>query len=401
MDRRKFVMISAAGLMASRSLGYLAAETSTSDLGVMEGKDPMLTVVTRDPLVLETPDSLLRAHRMTPSSALFVRNHHGSKIFESMKPRPLEGHLEIGGLVRSPRHISLKRLGELETEVVEMVLQCSGNFRSQFSKVSPIKGTPWNKGGVGNVRFGGIPLARVFEEMRLEIHPSAKYLAAEGADQPENDEQADYEKSVPLKVALERGLLATTLNGELLPAVHGGPLRLIIPGYYGSVQVKWLTRLRLEATESSNQFQIPDYRTPKFRIQPGEKIDYTFENSDPNLDLKINSRLLSHSDGDRIPKDSAVRLRGVAWNDGAAPLTSVEVSLDAGTTWRAANLNASSGPYAFHAWSLESRIAGDTTEIWIRATDELGRCQSANGGLAWNPGGYCWSGYDKVAVIAE
>jgi DMSO/TMAO reductase YedYZ molybdopterin-dependent catalytic subunit len=223
------------------------------------GKDKRLRIISDDPLALETPDELLAAGGMTPATALFVRNHHGAKAFCDMKARPAVGNLEIGGLVGRRQSVPLANLADLESTEVEMVLQCSGNFRSQFSRISPIKGTPWNKGAIGNVRFRGVPIVSVFKAIKLEIAPTARYLTASGSDLPEKRGQVQYEKSVPLDVALTRGLLATELNGEPLPAVHGGPLRLVIPGYYGTVQVKWLTSLRLDATESANYYQMTDY----------------------------------------------------------------------------------------------------------------------------------------------
>lgn len=393
MDRREFL---AAGT-AMVGAGCLLAQPMT--LGPA-GKDAGLRVVTLDPLVLETPDRLLGAGRVTPSSVLFVRNHHGAKPFESMKPRPLEGFLEISGLVKYPRRVRLADLGKMARTEVEMVLQCSGNFRSQFSKISPIKGTPWNKGGIGNVVFGGVPVAAAFQAAKLEISTAARYLTVEGADQPEHEGQADYEKSVPLSVALDRGLLATHLNGEPLPAVHGGPLRLIIPGFYGSVQVKWLTRLRLEAAETANFFQLPDYRNPKKLIKPGAAVEYTFENSDANFEMKINSRLLSHTAGERVAAGRPFAVKGVAWNDGAAKLTAVELSADGGRTWAAAVLGPPAGPYAFREWSHTLALPAGRHEVWVRASDVLGRCQTADGGLFWNPGGYCWNGYEKVELVA-
>lgn len=394
MRRREFLAAGAAGVLAARLPGQGPAPPPA-------GKDAGLKVVSLDPLVLETPDRLLAAGRVTPASALFVRNHHGAKAFEGMKPRPLDGTLEVAGLVKSPKRIPLARLAELDRVEVEMVLQCSGNFRSLFGRLSPIKGTPWDKGGVGNVRFGGVPVAAAFKAVGLEVGSAAKYLTAEGADQPEKDVQADYERSVPLDVALGRGLLAFELNGEPLPAVHGGPLRLVIPGYYGCNQVKWLTRLRLEATETANLFQLPDYRTPKRLIKPGETVEYTFANSDPNYDMKVNSRLLTPGDGSTVPAGRPFTARGVAWNDGAVPLIGVEVSADLGKTWRAADLAGSAGPFAFREWSLALTLPAGRQEVWVRAADALGRTQPADGGLFWNPGGYAWNGVETVTLVAR
>ncbi len=396
MDRRSFLATSATGLALSQISNAVAVQPQV----MPSGKDLGLRIITSDPLVLETPDSLLAASRVTPSSALFVRNHHGAKHLEGMQSRAMSGDLELSGLIDKPIRYPLAELTKLPKTEVEMVLQCSGNFRFQFSKLSPIKGTPWNKGGIGNVRFAGVRIDEFLKALGVTVSKQAKYLTAEGADQPEKTGQIDYEKSIPLDVAISRGILATELNGTALPSVHGGPLRLVVPGYYGNVQVKWLTKLRLEASETSNFFQIPDYRTPKLRIDPGTAIEYTFDNSDPNFDMKINSRIFAPSDGSMVAAGTMIDVRGVAWNDGLADLVAVELSKDDGATWSSTRLAASAGPYAFREWSTTTQFGKGEHSLWIRAVDALGRIQPIDGGLFWNPGGYGWNAIEKIRVTA-
>lgn len=396
MDRRSFLATSATGL----ALSHISNAVAVQPQAMPFGKDLGLRIITSDPLVLETPDSLLAASRVTPSSALFVRNHHGAKHLEGMQSRAMSGDLELSGLIDKPIRYPLSELAKLPKTEVEMVLQCSGNFRFQFSKLSPIKGTPWNKGGIGNVQFAGVRIDEFLKASGVTVSKQAKYLTAEGADQPEKTGQIDYEKSIPLDVAISRGILATELNGTALPAVHGGPLRLVVPGYYGNVQVKWLTKLRLEVSETSNFFQIPDYRTPKLRIDPGAAIEYTFDNSDPNFDMKINSRIFAPGDGSVIAADKMIDVRGVAWNDGLADLVAVELSKDQGSTWSSTRLAASSGPYAFREWSTTAQFGKGEHLLWIRAVDALGRIQPIDGGLFWNPGGYGWNAIEKIRVTA-
>ncbi len=396
MDRRNFMATSAAGLALSPALSATAKEAQAASVT----KDSALKVITTDPLVLETPDQLLAANRITPSTSLFVRNHHGAKHLEDMQPRPMVGDIELTGLLDKPTKYALSELAKLPKTEVEMVLQCSGNFRFQFSKLSPIKGTPWNKGGIGNVRFGGVRFSDFLKASGVTVASDAKFVTAEGADQPEKAGQIDYEKSVPLDVVMERGLLATDLNSTSLPAVHGGPVRLVIPGYYGNVQVKWLSRLRFEAKETSNFFQIPDYRTPKRRIEPGAAVEYTFDNSDPNFDMKINSRIYAPADNSSVPAGAKVSLNGVAWNDGTADLKAVEYSQDMGATWKSTQLAASAGPFAFREWSTSVNLEKGEHHLWIRAVDALGRTQPLDGGLFWNPGGYGWNAVEKIRVTA-
>ena len=396
MDRRSFIVTSATGI----ALSQVSSLDATPPNSVSPGKDPGLKLITADPLVLETPDSLLAANRVTPASSLFVRNHHGAKHLEGMEPREMSGELSLSGLIDKPTNYPLSAIAKLPKTEVEMVLQCSGNFRFQFSKLSPIKGTPWNKGGIGNVRFAGVRISDVLKAAGVTVNREARFLTAEGADQPEKEGQIDYEKSIPLEVAMSRGILATELNGSGLPAVHGGPLRLVIPGYYGNVQVKWLSRLRFEKNETSNFFQIPDYRTPKQRIAPGTAVEYTFDNSDPNFDMKINSRIFAPVDGATVQAGQKTELKGVAWNDGAAEFVAVEISKDLGVTWIATRLSASAGPYAFREWTSSTIFEKGEHSLWVRAIDALGRTQPIDGGLFWNPGGYGWNAIEQIRVTA-
>ena len=392
MERREFLAMSAALATVPSVLGQPQSNSA------LAGKDPRLKAISTDPMVLETPDELLAASRVTPASALFVRNHHGAKPFHSMEPRPPAGNLDISGLVRNPQSVPLQQLAKMEKTSVEMVLQCSGNFRSLFSKLAPCKGTQWGKGGVGNVVFSGVPIAALFKALNLAVDRKAEFINAEGADQPEKPSQVDYEKSIPLDVALARGLLATELNGQPIPAVHGGPVRLVIPGYYGSMQVKWLTRLRLEAAEATSYYQSTDYRTPKRLIKPGEAIAINPSNSTPASDMKINSRILFPSEGAMVKADAPFTAKGVAWNDGQAALTAVELSTDGGATWKSATLGATESPYAFCEWSAPISFPAGRHELWARAVDAFGRTQPLDGGLFWNPGGYAWNGVEKITV---
>lgn len=395
MERRRF--LATTSVLAASGL----ATADSSEAAVVEGKDRRLKTITTDPLVLETPDELLAANRITPASALFIRNHHGAKAFESMAPRPLEGDIEISGLVKESMRVPLRRLESMEKIDVEMVLQCTGNFRFLFSRKSPIKGTPWSKGGVGNVRFRGVPVAAFLKAAGVNVDPAAKFIAADGADDPEKPSQVNYEKSIPLDLALSRGLLAIEMNGEPLPALHGGPVRLVTPGCYGSMHVKWLSKLRFDAAESDNFFQASDYRTPTRIIKAGEPFTPTPTNSVPAVEMKINTRIFQPADGSTVKADAPIVVKGVAWNDGAAPITSVELSPDGGRTWSAATLGAEAGPYAFREWSHTMNLSSGRHELWCRAVDAFGRTQLLDGTLFWNPGGYCWSGIEKIALAVR
>ena len=205
------------------------------------------------------------------------------------------------GLLKYPRRITGEDLLKYEQREVEMTMQCSGNGRSYYSQSVKTRGTQWQKGGIANVRWKGVPLETLIEALKPEIHPAAKFITAEGKDSPLSARGADFEHSVPLEDVLDTAILALEMNGEPIPAIHGGPVRLIIPGYYGTMNIKWLDRLRFEAHETSNYNHIPRYRTFVDPIKPGTIPPFTFENSAPNWRQKIKSIIWAPL-GNYIPK---------------------------------------------------------------------------------------------------
>lgn len=400
LSRRRFLHGAVIGLGAtfgSRSVLFAdTAEPKPSDL--VPGKDNRLVVRKANPIVMGTPDSLLRASRITPKETLFVRNNYMLDGYMNLDPKSLKGwKIDISGHIGQPKTFLATELKGLPHVEREMVIQCSGNGRSLFSKHATTTGTQWGRGAVGNVRFAGVPLTTIFKHLGIEPSEQAKFLTAEGIDTPDKPGNPDFEHSIPLSVALDRSLLATHMNGEPIPAVHGGPVRLITPGYYATMNVKWVNRLRLESKETGNVFQLPKYRTPKQPIEPGGPFEYTFENSDPNWDMRIKSRLLSPSDGSRVAI-GMVEVTGVAWNDGNTPLVAVEVSTNQGKTWRRAKLTPSESPWAWHDWSAQVRLKKGTRSVWCRAIDALGHTQPVDGSIYWNERGYTWNEVDKITL---
>lgn len=364
---------------------------------LLPGKNPRLVVHTAAPAVLETPLDLLAQDRITPIDALFVRNVQHSAALLTIKPPSLSGwKIELGGLVDRPQTINARLLEDLEQVAVEMVLQCSGNGRSLFSPAAKTKGTAWGRGGMGNVRFSGARLQTVLEHFGIRPKPQARYLSAEGVDDPAAGEQ-DFEHSLPLADALKKSILALRLNGEPIPAVHGGPVRLVTGGYYGTMHVKWITRLRFDAEESNHTSQVPHYRTPLVPIAPGEPFEATLANSEPNWRMKIKSVVLSPLPGATLTAGE-VAASGVAFNDGEAAIETVLVSGDGGRTWQRAEVDAPDSPYAWYRWQARLNLPPGRQQIWARAIDKLGRTQPLDGTIHWNPQGYTWNGVDKIDV---
>jgi DMSO/TMAO reductase YedYZ molybdopterin-dependent catalytic subunit len=377
----------------------LDEQTKKAHENWIPGVDPRLEVMNAVPLVLSTPVDLLAENRITDKSVLFIRNIQDLDIGMTMEPVPQDGwEIELSGLI-FPYRVIIKATELLEMEQVEyeMILQCSGNGRNEYGG---IKGTPWNQGGVGNVKFAGVPIKAILAKHNVQVDPQVKYVTAEGFDGPMGTEKPDLEHSIPVADVLERGILALKLNGEPIPGIHGGPVRLVTPGLFGTMQIKWVTRLRFETAESPNFFHATEYRVPYQLLQPGEKFKFTLENSRPTWDIKLMSYILDPLPGAKL-KAGPVTISGVAYNDGKAPIEAVLVSVDKGQSWTPAQFEIPESPYSWYEWKTEKTLAPGTHEIWARAIDGLGRSQPLDGKIFWNPNGYEWTGIFKNEVTVE
>jgi DMSO/TMAO reductase YedYZ molybdopterin-dependent catalytic subunit len=375
LNRRRFLRVAAgcsAAIVANRAGLCRPADTDASVL--VSGKDSRLIVHNSKTLEIETPLGLLREYPITPKKVLFVRNNQELADTRTTKaPQIDQWQIDVVGMVENPRRVDLQQLHGLEQTEVAMVLQCSGNGRANFSKAAAAKGSQWQEGAVANVRFRGVKLKTLFETLDLNIAPDAHFLTAEGKEGSPKPTDADFEHSIPLDDALARSIVALELNGEPIPAVHGGPVRLVTPGYFGTMHIKWLSRLRLETRETYNHHQRRRYRTPHEPIEPGSDFTYDFDNSDANWRMRIKSTIFTPLDGESM-ETGDVEVRGVAWNDRPG------------------------SPYAWYPWSTTVTLEPGKQRLMARAIDALGRTQPLDGAIGWNPAGYGWNGVHRVEV---
>ncbi len=360
--------------------------------------------------VMETPLAMLRKYEHTPKEVLFNRlhfPHQGDAAWyatTAVPPKDMVKNwtIRVDGLVQRPRTLTIAELQARPQEKRVSVLQCAGNGRSFYAAKEKVAGGQWKNGGMGNVEWEGVPLRALLEDLKMSPSAAAQWLTAEGWDQPATPEGSDFAKSYELSdKGLDNAILALKMNGEPIPAVHGGPVRLIIPGFYGNMNVKMLTVLLFEAEQSPSAFQSVGYRMPNSPVEPGqfEANDYTLQNSVPTYGHKIKSVIFSP-----LPEDGAksgpVEITGVAFNDGTVPITDVEVSADDGKRWEKADVKKPESPWAWYHWSAKAKLASGKNTLMCRATDALGRTQPIDGLTRWNPRGYEWNGVDHVEITA-
>jgi DMSO/TMAO reductase YedYZ molybdopterin-dependent catalytic subunit len=409
LSRREFhTLAGAAGLSLSLGRAGFAADPPNS-AQIIQGKKAGLIIHNAKLGVMETPLTELRKYAHTPKEILFNRlhfPHEGNAAWYGTTAAPSEEmvkawNLRVDGLVQRPRDVKITELQKMPQVKRVSVIQCAGNGRSYYAAKQKVGGGQWHNGGMGNVEWEGVELRPFLEGLKMEPAKSAVWLTAEGWDQPPTPEGSDFAKSYRLSdPALDHAILALKMNGEPIPAVHGGPVRLIIPGFYGNMNVKMLTYLMFAAEQSPSAYQSVGYRMPKTLPSDPAKFkanDYTLDNSEPTYGHAIKSVIFSPLPEDG-PKAGDVEITGIAFNDGTAKINKVEVSTDGGKTWKEATIKEAESPWAWYHWSLKTKLGSGKHELVSRAFDAKGRSQPVDGLTRWNPRGYEWNGADRVAL---
>ena len=327
-------------------------------------KDPNAVIV-HSSSTIETRRSAFGSSVVTPAEQLYIRNNLPPPDAAVLADRDA-WPIAIEG-VKTPRTLTLRDLKALGIESVATVLQCSGNGRGYFP--SKPSGTPWTVGAAGCVVWSGVPLRTVAQALG-GVADGMRFITGTGGEKlPEGVDPKTLvvERSVPM-AALADALLAWEMNGAPLSLAHGGPLRLVVPGYQGVNNVKYVKRLAFTAAETDAKIMSHGYRiTP-----PGAQADP----SQPSV-LQMNVKSWVNSPGtDGAPvKAGRVQVVGVAFAGGQA-VKRVEVSVDGGKTWReAAFFGPDLGKFAWRQFALAVDLPAGTHVIASRATDAAGNVQ--------------------------
>ncbi|HEY8383935.1 MAG TPA: sulfite oxidase [Microvirga sp.] len=356
-------------------------------------KHPGLTVIGDTPLVAETPEELLDADT-TSIAAFFVRNNG---LAPEAVADPDSWTLSIDGEVEESLRLTLADLkARFPHRTYRMVLECGGNGRAFFDP--PAKGNPWTNGGAGCAVWTGVSLGNVLRAARPK--PSALYTAHYGAD-PHVSGRTDeppISRGMPLAKAMEEHtLLVWAMNGEPLPHLHGGPLRLVVPGWPGSLSHKWLNRIWIRDREHDGPGMTgTSYRVPSEPIPPGSDgagVPFRILESMP-----VRSIVTAPADGARLPSGTrSVAVRGAAWA-GDGTVARVEVSADGGASWQEAALSPPRNRYDWVRFAAELPVPGQgSCRLLARATDAEGNVQPLQA-TNWNPQGYACNVVHGVTV---
>lgn len=357
------------------------------------GKRPLIRVHTRPPH-LETPFQVFNEGPLTPNDAFFVR-YHLANIPLTVDPTAYR--LSVKGVVRSPLSLSLADLKTMG-EPVELVAvnQCSGNSRG-FS--SPrVFGAQLANGAMGNARWTGVPLKTILQ--KAGVGAGARQVVFNGMDTPVLPSTPDFRKALDIEHAMNgEPMLAWAMNGQDLPLLNGYPLKLIVPGYFGTYWIKHLSDIEVidhEFTGHDAAFMTTAYRVPDNDCQcvaPGTAPSKTR----PISTLPVRSFITSVLNGGRLPSGRPVELKGIAFDAGAG-IRKVEVSVDGGQQWREAVLGSDLGRFSFREWKTTVTFARKGKAVlMVRATNRNGEGQPAS--ADWNPAGYRRHVIESTAVV--
>jgi sulfite oxidase len=354
------------------------------------GKRDDMIVHEHEPFNAETGMAPLMERPVTATEAFYVRNHG------TVPERDHDSwRLHVDGAVERTLSLSLETLQEAFRERhVTATLQCAGNRRAGLIAIRDIPGeAPWGPGATGTATWSGVALADVLELAGPTTE--AAHVGFVGADMcPEAKPAQLFGGSIPLdKAQRSEVLLAWAMNGEPLSAVHGAPLRVVVPGYIGARSVKWLERIELRSAPWAGYFQRVVYR-----LLAEDEVPAPNRGIALGL-IALNSAILSPADGATVDA-GPVTVSGYAFAGGDRSVQRVDVSTNRGGSWARAELLEDLGRWAWRQWKITLTLEPGEHEIMVRAWDSSAATQPEDEAALWNPKGYVNNARPRIRVRA-
>ncbi|MBI5277001.1 MAG: sulfite oxidase [Burkholderiales bacterium] len=348
-------------------------------------KDPSQVIV-HTQTTIETKRTAFGTSVITPADRLYIRNNLPAPDVSIVANRDA-WQVAVEG-VQQPRTLSVAELKGMGIETIAAVLQCSGNGRGLFADKP--SGTKWSVGAAGCVIWSGVPVRTLVAALG-GVAGGARYMTGTGGETLPagiDPKAVMVERSVPL-AAMENALLAWEMNGEPVPHAHGGPLRLVVPGYSGINNIKYVKRLAFTAQETDAAIQKTGYRMSP----PGAKGDP----SQPSIwEMDVKSWINSPAPEAGPVKAGWVQVHGVAMG-GTRALRRVDVSIDGGQTWREAKfVGPDLGRYAWRVFVLPVELKPGQYVLASRAQDVQFQWQAE--ATPENAGGYLNAGWRAHAL---
>jgi sulfane dehydrogenase subunit SoxC len=324
----------------------------TSAIGT---RSPFAAPAGRTPVGSTVGSSLTPLHSLsgtiTPSDLHFERHHAGVPTID-----PASHRLVIHGLVDRPLSLTVDDIRRSPQVTRVHFVECSGNSRPVWVSPAPDMTPQRTDGLTSNSEWTGVPVATLFREAGAQA--SATWFLAEGAD------ACLLTRSIPMEKALDDALVVWAQNGEALRPEQGFPLRLLLPGWEGNTNVKWLRRLELGTQPWMTRWETSKYTDP---LKDGTARIFSFV-----MDAK--SIITSPAVPTRLEGQGWRSVSGIAWS-GRGRITKVEISADNGSTWHDAELQGPALPKAHTRFAMMWNWDGRQAILLSRATDETGYVQ--------------------------
>ena len=392
MNRRGFLQLigaTGAALMSScnRVSSVVGALSSPTELVRFPEKTELILLTDRPPQ-LETPIHYFRQD-LTPNEAFFVRWHlEGIPISVDLRTF----RLNVGGHVRQPLQLSVDELqSQFEPISIIAVNQCSGNSRSFFEPRVP--GGQWKHGAVGNAKWTGVPVKSILD--RAQLKSGAVDVSFNGLDVPPLPSVSDFVKALSIDHARDgEVMIAYAMNDQALPMVNGFPLRLVVPGWYGTYWVKALSDITVLPQPFSNFWTDKAYRIPNAPNGTESPKDLA-KDTVPINKFNVRSIFVRPDPNEILHPGMQTEIEGVAFDSGYG-IRRVEVSTDGGANWADARLDPEIGKYSWRRWRMPwtPRNRGQY-RLMARATNAVGETQSKE---QWNRSGFMWNVIQNVDV---
>jgi len=293
---------------------------------------------------------------VTPSGLHFERSHSGTAVID-----PAKHSLYVHGMVRQMKKYSMRDLHRFPSSSRLLFLECSGNTLTEWSKPT-LKSVQGTHGLTSTSEWTGVPLSTILDE--VGVRSGARWVLAEGAD------GAAMTRSIPLEKALKDCLLAYGQNGEAIRPEQGYPLRLLVPGFEGNMNIKWLRRLEIADMPFMTREETSKYTD---LLPSGKARRFT-------LEMEAKSVITSPSGDMTLDGPGFYEITGLAWS-GRAAIRRVDVSTDGGSTWRATALQEPVLPICHTRFRLPWRWDGRQTILQSRCVDGTGYVQPTLGQL--------------------
>jgi sulfite dehydrogenase len=400
---RRRLVAGGAGLLAGAGMSALGraalAQAASVELPFVNGRRNLLAFPEKRPLIvltsrppqLETPFEVFNEGIVTPNDAFFVR-YHNAGIPTSVDA---DKHvIKIGGnACGKPYELTLAAL-RTQFKPLEYlaVNQCAGNSRGHFSP--RVSGGQLGNGAMGNASWAGVPLKDVLA--RAEPKNSARQVTFNGLDIALFG-GGDFVKSIDVNHAMDgEVMLAYQMNGADIPMLNGYPVKLIVPGYYGTYWVKHLSEIEVVDQTFEGFWMKPAYRVPDNDcacVEPGTAPAATR----PIGLFTVRSFITSVQDGARLKAGQQAVVRGIAF-DGGQGIREVAYSTDGAQSWRGAKLGADMGRYSFREFSFGFTPEKGTYDLRVRAWNRSGQSQPME--ALWQPAGYMRNVVESVKVTA-